>query len=76
MPRRLPLILSALGLALWAGLSGCGADRPNSSVPGAASGAVAADLKGKLVQVVGGQPVEAAIAGDPDYYVIYHSASW
>lgn len=37
---------------------------------------VAEKLKGKLIQVKDGEVVEAAITGAPEYYVLYHSASW
>ncbi len=38
--------------------------------------AVAEKLKGKLIQVKDGEVVEAALAGEPEFYVFYHSASW
>ena len=38
--------------------------------------AVAEKLKGKIVQVKEGEVAAAELAGDPEYYVLYHSASW
>ena len=38
--------------------------------------AVAKGLNGKLVKIEGGKAKEATLAGDPQYYVFYHSASW
>ncbi len=37
---------------------------------------VAESLKGKLVKIENGEAVEATLSGDPEYYVLYHSASW
>lgn len=37
---------------------------------------VAASLKGKLVALKGDEVVDAELTGDPEYYVLYHSASW
>lgn len=33
-------------------------------------------LDGKLVKLQNGAAVAAAIQGDPEYFVLYHSASW
>jgi len=38
--------------------------------------AVAEKLKGKIIQVQDGEVAEAALAGSPEFYVLYHSASW
>ncbi len=37
---------------------------------------VATALKGKLIAQEDGKIVEAELTGDPEYYVLYHSASW
>ena len=37
---------------------------------------IAASLKGKLVALQGDEVVDAELTGDPEYYVLYHSASW
>ena len=37
---------------------------------------IAASLKGKLIQADGEKIVEAELKGDPEYFVLYHSASW
>ena len=41
-----------------------------------ATGMVAETLKGKLVKVKGGAATDYELTGNPEYYVIYHSASW
>lgn len=38
--------------------------------------AVAEKLKGKIIQLKDGEVAEASLAGAPEYYVLYHSASW
>lgn len=42
----------------------------------AAGSAVAQALSGKLVKIQNGAAAVAAIEGDPEYFVFYHSASW
>ena len=37
---------------------------------------IAASLKGKLIALQGDEVVDAELTGDPEYYVLYHSASW
>ena len=37
---------------------------------------VAASLKGKLIGLKGGDIADAELTGNPEYYVLYHSASW
>ena len=37
---------------------------------------VAAALKGKLIGLEEGGIVDAELTGNPEYYVLYHSASW
>ncbi|NNE93027.1 MAG: hypothetical protein HKN23_15385 [Verrucomicrobiales bacterium] len=37
---------------------------------------VAATLKGNLIEAKDGKVAEAELKGDPEYYVLYHSASW
>ena len=37
---------------------------------------VAAVLKGKLIGLKEGAIVDAELTGNPEYYVLYHSASW
>jgi hypothetical protein len=55
--------------------------QPSSTPPAAASSIaspspVASALDGKLVKIENGAVVAAAIQGDPEYFVLYHSASW
>lgn len=47
-----------------------------SAAAGASQSAVAAALSGKLVRLEDGAAVTTAIQGDPQYFVLYHSASW
>jgi len=37
---------------------------------------VASALKGKLIGLKEGGIVDAELTGNPEYYVLYHSASW
>ncbi|MFP6874822.1 MAG: hypothetical protein VCA55_15080 [Verrucomicrobiales bacterium] len=37
---------------------------------------VSAALKGKLIGLKDGEIAEAQLTGNPQYYVLYHSASW
>ena len=37
---------------------------------------IADSLKGKLIEVKDGEIVDVELKGDPEYYVLYHSASW
>ena len=37
---------------------------------------IADSLKGKLVAAKDGEIVDVELKGDPEYYVLYHSASW
>ena len=37
---------------------------------------VHSSLKGKLVELKGGNATAAKISAEVDYYVLYHSASW
>jgi len=49
-----------------------------SSEPAAAKSEteVASALSGKIVHIENGNAVPAEITGDPEYFVLYHSASW
>lgn len=38
--------------------------------------AVAEKLKGKIIQIKEGKAAEATLEGSPEFYVLYHSASW
>lgn len=38
--------------------------------------AVAEKLKGKIIQVQDGKVAETTLKGSPEFYVLYHSASW
>jgi len=41
-----------------------------------AAGKVSAALKGKLIGLKGGEIAAVQLTGNPQYYVLYHSASW
>lgn len=60
-------------MACWpAGLACAGSPEPAGGV----RSAVAAALDGKLIKWQNGAAVPAAVQGDPEYFVLYHSASW
>lgn len=66
------------GTLAFASLS-CSEPDQQATAPSAAqnsSSSVAATLNGKLVKLQNGAAVAAAIQGDPEYFVFYHSASW
>lgn len=44
--------------------------------PATAADSVAEQLKGKLVELKDGKVVDSARTGAPEFYVLYHSASW
>ena len=46
------------------------------SAQDAAADKVAETLKGKLIAAKDGKVADAELAGSPEYYVLYHSASW
>jgi len=58
------IAIASLGLAL----ASCGQAEETVDIPAA--------LDGKLVAAQDGSIVEATLTGDPEYYVLYHSASW
>jgi len=58
------LVMAALGLAF----ASCGQAEESADIPAA--------FEGKLVAAQDGEIVEAELTGDPQYYVLYHSASW
>ncbi len=60
------LSLAAAGGALL--LAGAG--------PATAAESVAEQLKGKLVELKGDKIVKSERKGEPEFYVLYHSASW
>ena len=71
------LILTVLSL----GPALVGAGSPETPSPGVgtpppARSPVTLALDGKLVILQNGAAVAAAIQGDPEYFVLYHSASW
>lgn len=37
---------------------------------------IASSFKGKIIALEDGEIVEAELKGDPEYFVLYHSASW
>ena len=38
--------------------------------------AVSEELKGRLMVVADGKVVDFDLSGDPEYFVLFHSASW
>ena len=46
------------------------------TTPASAGETVADQLKGKLVSLKDNKSVAHALKGEPEFYVLYHSASW
>ena len=65
MKKTSKLLLAAI-LACTLALTGANAE----------DSAVAQALNGKLVKIEDGKAVPATLGGDPEYFVLYHSASW
>ena len=51
-------------------------DKATQSTSEQAAGKVSAALKGKLIGLKDGEIAAAQLTGNPQYYVLYHSASW
>lgn len=60
--------LAAIAIAAFSLSIGLAADEKKSSIADA--------LKGKLIAAKDGEIADFEIKGDPEYYVLYHSASW
>ncbi len=71
MKATLPSLLSALSLALLP--SSATAAEPAAE---AAPGKAVAALAGKLVVVEEGETKDYALKKEPEFYIVYHSASW
>ena len=50
--------------------------KANQSTSEQTAGKVPAALKGKLIGLKDGEIAAAQLTGNPQYYVLYHSASW
>ncbi|MEO0445319.1 MAG: hypothetical protein AAF191_04505 [Verrucomicrobiota bacterium] len=57
-------------------LSTADAEEAASATTSEEASAVATALSGKLIKLAEGDAVTAEVAGDPEYFVFYHSASW
>ncbi len=51
-------------------------EKTTQSTSEASTSKVSAALKGKLIGLKDGKIAEAQLTGNPQYYVLYHSASW
>ncbi len=78
MKRSLKLMVTAVfagALAMTASVS-AEETASDSASDSATTSKVAAQLNGKLLKAADGKSVEAKLTGDPEVYVLYHSASW
>jgi hypothetical protein len=51
-------------------------DKATQSTSELSTSKVSAALKGKLIGLKDGEIAAAQLTGNPQYYVLYHSASW